>query len=680
MDKSPAPSATAELTWSDDGQPISKTFDDVYFSRHNGLEETRYVFLQNNNLPARWHGLQHGSFVIAETGFGTGLNFLTTWLCWLNEAPPHATLHFISVEKYPLNKSDLQRALALWPELQSLSAQLLALYPPVSVRGFHRLDFGQVKLTLIFDDAEKGLEQLLAAPNIGSKTLAQKANWSPFYPHSELIDAWFLDGFAPAKNPEMWTPILFDTLAKLSGARTTFATFTAAGIVKRGLQQAGFICQKVAGYGRKREMLCGTMSDTLGTGAYRPSPCWHLTTVKTSAPCRHVAVIGAGLAGATTASALARAGIKVSVFERDAVASGGSGNAQGVVYSRLSHQPGALAEFNLASFTYALRFYKQNHLFEHAGDACGVLQLLDAKQLTHARTIADAHSANTEFVELVDALKAAKIAGISISQSALWFSQSGWLSPPQVCQKLLQDPRISLFEHCEIQLLEKQQNGWRLHCSNRLAEEFDAVVICAAHQSSRLNYCEAIPGKGIRGQVSQVHATPESAPLQTVLCAQGYIPPQTAHRHWLGATFDLTSDDNELRWQDHADNLAAVTRMSPAFSSLEVKELTDGRASARCATPDYLPIVGAVPKLEETEEIFAGLRHNALKSIDAAGAFEPNLYVNLGHGSRGLTYTPISADIIASLLMGAPLPLPRDLLLHLHPARFAIRNIIKNRR
>lgn len=226
----------AQLHWDEEGQPLSSTFGDVYFSRLSGLEETRYVFLQHNQLPERFAALQDGEcLTVGETGFGTGLNFLCTWQLFRQLAPASARLRFISVEKFPLQPNDLQQALALWPQLEELAAQLLPAYQQwLADSQSIVLDNGRVQLDLLPGDAAEQLGLLDAQ-----------------------INAWFLDGFAPAKNPEMWTDALFQQLARLSAPSATLATFTSAGFVRRGLQAVGFDMQRCKGFAFKREMLSG---------------------------------------------------------------------------------------------------------------------------------------------------------------------------------------------------------------------------------------------------------------------------------------------------------------------------------------------------------------------------------------------------------------------------------------
>ena len=218
-----------------DGQPYSTQFQDVYFSSDDGLAETDYVFLQGNDLSRRFLQLDSNEFTIIETGFGTGLNFLCAAKLWLNLAPKNARLHFISTEKYPLTLSELATAQSLWPDLKSLSQDFLLAYQNLlNSTGTASLFDDRVRFTLLIGDA-----------NITLYDLTTKA------------DAWFLDGFAPAKNPDMWQATLFSHMARLSATATTFATFTSAGIVRRGLQAVGFKVNKQAGFGKKREMLIG---------------------------------------------------------------------------------------------------------------------------------------------------------------------------------------------------------------------------------------------------------------------------------------------------------------------------------------------------------------------------------------------------------------------------------------
>ncbi len=213
------------------GAPRSKEFDDVYFSAENGFAETQHVFIRGNGLPEAWAGRD---FTIFETGFGTGLNFLCAWRLW-NETNAGRKLYFISVEKFPLSRAEIESALEMWRgNFEGEFAALLENYPG-NLSGTHRIAMGEnCMLTLIFEDVNVAMPEL-----------------------NEAIDCWFLDGFRPASNPEMWSETVFQNMARMSKKGATFATFTAAGFVKRGLATAGFDVKKIQGYGRKRDMLVG---------------------------------------------------------------------------------------------------------------------------------------------------------------------------------------------------------------------------------------------------------------------------------------------------------------------------------------------------------------------------------------------------------------------------------------
>ncbi|WP_107321146.1 FAD-dependent 5-carboxymethylaminomethyl-2-thiouridine(34) oxidoreductase MnmC [Klebsiella pneumoniae] len=329
----------ANLEFNAEGTPVSRDFDDVYFSNDNGLEETRYVFLGGNRLPERFPSHPRPLMIVAESGFGTGLNFLTLWQAFdvFVRDNPDVTLqrlHFISFEKYPLKAEDLRLAHQRWPELAPWAQQLQAQWPS-AFGGCHRLllDGGRVTLDLWFGDINELTRELDDSLN-------------------QQVDAWFLDGFAPAKNPDMWTQDLFSAMARLARPGGTLATFTSAGFVRRGLQEAGFTMRKSKGFGRKREMLTGEMAQTLSFPARVP---WF---ARSSSDAREAAIIGGGIASALLSLALLRRGWQVTLYCADeAPAQGASGNRQGALYPLLSQHDPALARFFPAAFTFARRMY-----------------------------------------------------------------------------------------------------------------------------------------------------------------------------------------------------------------------------------------------------------------------------------------------------------------------------------
>ncbi|MEI7431165.1 MAG: tRNA (5-methylaminomethyl-2-thiouridine)(34)-methyltransferase MnmD [Betaproteobacteria bacterium] len=221
----------ARLTYCLNGTPFSEVYGDIYHAVAGAHAQASYVFLAGNRLPGRWQGRE--CFVILETGFGVGLNFLATWQAWLDDPERSETLHYISLEKHPFSAADLALIHASWPEFSVLSDELCRRWPAPE-RGEHRLEFagGKVVLRLVFGDAITELSQLDAE-----------------------VDAFFMDGFSPAKNPEMWSSELCFLLAQRAVSGATLATWSVAGSVRRALNGVGFVVEKLAGFGSKRKML-----------------------------------------------------------------------------------------------------------------------------------------------------------------------------------------------------------------------------------------------------------------------------------------------------------------------------------------------------------------------------------------------------------------------------------------
>lgn len=649
--------AHAQLDWDEQGQPLSRTFGDVYFSRASGLEETRHVFLAQNRLAERFAALSGGArLCIGETGFGTGLNFLCAWQLFEQCAPGDARLHFVSVEKYPLARADLQRALDLWPELAPFAAQLLAQYVGIHP-GYQRLVFagGRVVLTLLVGDV---LETL---PSLDAR-----------------IDAWFLDGFSPAKNPAMWTPELFAQLARLSAPGASLATFTCAGFVRRGLIEAGFAMTKVKGFGHKREMLAGTCS---GAPA-EAGPPWYARPPRTAGE-RRALVIGGGLAGCATAASLAARGWQVDLLERHgALAEEASGNPQGVLYLKLSAHGTALSQLVVAGFGHTRRLLERLQPGQD-WSACGVLQLaFDAKERERQARLAAAFPA--ALLRAVDAAEASALSGLALEQGGLWYPEAGWVHPPALCRALAADPAIRVHTHSEALDLQRIDGQWQARQGGTLLAAAPVAILCSASEVLRFPAAAHLKLKRIRGQISRLPASPASRALRTVLCAEGYVAPPRGDEHTLGASFNFQRDDLALSAEEHADNLGMLRQISPALADALGADALDlaslqGRAAFRSTTPDYLPLIGPLVDAEAFRAAYAALGKDARQRFDTPAPWLDGLYVNAGHGSRGLISAPLSAELIAAWLDDEALPLPRAVAEACHPSRFLLRELIRGR-
>ena len=671
----------AELDWQD-GVPSAIDYGDVYFSRDDGLAESRYVFLEHNRLQERWQQLDDarpGRFTVCETGFGTGLNFLLTCELWLRTAPPNWTLHYISCEKHPLRPEDLKRALGAWPSLHELSTILQDNYPPL-IPGQHRryLHKSQICLDVLFGDILDTLPQLIDGV---IDSVSPDVSMGP-------VDAWFLDGFAPAANPDMWQTALFDSMARLSHRGSSFATFTSAGVVKRGLKQVGFNVKKVKGYGRKREMLCGEFNAYAQAvdrevAAQRlpltPVP-WHQPG-KGAAP-QSALVIGGGLAGCSTARALAERGIAVTLIERHStLAREASGNPQGVLYTKLSPDPGALNWFTLSSFLYALSHYRQAYFgASGTGDFCGVLQLPGNDREAELFSRLKEMLGDKRWLAFLSAEQASAISGLALNRDGIFYPQAGWLSPPAICAAYVDHPLIERVHDREVASLSDDGEQWQASdTKGELIATGNAAVIAGSHEARQLAQSATLPLRRIRGQISYFNQEDINTSPRCVVCHDGYFAPPTDGRFCLGASFDLKNTDTALSDHDHQFNIDTLRKLSPDLLKAGAQAV-GGRAALRCASPDYLPIVGAAPDVAAFDEDYAALRKDAKRAIPRAGRYYRQLYLNVAHGSRGLTSTPMSAELLASYLCGESRPISRQLAENLAPARFLIRDLMRNRR
>ncbi|MDC7713552.1 bifunctional tRNA (5-methylaminomethyl-2-thiouridine)(34)-methyltransferase MnmD/FAD-dependent 5-carboxymethylaminomethyl-2-thiouridine(34) oxidoreductase MnmC [Vogesella sp. LYT5W] len=652
----------ARLDWST-GQPVSADYGDVYFSRESGLDETRHVFIEHNQLPQRFAALEAEQlFSIGETGFGTGLNFLVAWQCFLQHAPTGARLSFVSTEKHPLTATDLVQAQAMWPELAAQAAALQQQYDAMAP-GWHRfvLENGRVILTLLIGDVLETLPQLEAR-----------------------IDAWFLDGFAPAKNPEMWQPALFQQLARLSHRGTTLATFTSAGIVRRGLEDAGFGIEKVPGHGRKRDMTRGQLLHPPHAEWRAP---WYALPQQAVSE-RSAVVIGAGIAGASVARSLANRGWQVTVLDRHPLpAQEASGNPQGVLYTKLSPHFTPLTQLVLSGYGYTLRTLSR--LLPEDGvqwRRCGVLQLAgDAAEEKRQQGLAAA-GLPARILRRVDAAEASAIAGVELAQGGLYFEQGGWLNPPSLVNRLLDHPNITLRLGDAVTELAQNpaDGGWVAVGSDGPLAIGSIAVVATANDTMQFDPTYYLPVKRIRGQVTELAATADSQRLQTVLCGEGYIAPARQGRHCLGATFKFEYEDLAANDAEHAENLTMLAGMAPRlYQALGGNDIGPaqclGRAALRCTSPDYLPMVGAVVDRDAFLDCYQALARDASLKLTAEAPLIRGLYVSTAHGSRGMVTAPLAGEIIASQLNGEPAPLPGSIMDAVNPSRFLVRDLIRQK-
>lgn len=655
----------AEISWNELGLPVANQFDDVYFSNDDGLAETRYVFLEKNHLPHRWMETSYSQFVIAESGFGSGLNFLALWHLF-KQTPENfrpKRLHFISFEKYPLNKSDLIQTLAHWPELSDYAQQLYARYPDILTPGCQRIIFeaGQITLDLWFGDIHDSL-----------KALPQTA--------AGLVDCWFLDGFAPSKNPQMWSQSLFDAMARLSRSGATLATFTAAGFVRRGLIEAGFDMHKEPGFGHKREMICGELKQQQPQPTAAP---W-FARPKVTEP-TDIVIIGAGLAGASLSYALSQRGIKHRLYEQtDSPASAASGNRQGAIYPLLQNNNAAINEFFCSAFNYNRQILKQliadGHPIRHQW--CGVLQLgYDEKSQKKLDKLLAKEWPDT-LLHAVDSATASSLLGQPVEHSGAFYPLAGWANPADLVQALLKESEKSGFAKIRYQAtlddfsrdadgITLSINGEKDHCQQ--------LILANGHQMVDFHKTAVYPITPVRGQVTHLRENEATHPLKTVLCYDGYLTPAHQGTHCIGATYQRNQLSRKLSDTDTQTNLAALPRciQQPWAHHAEVDDSV-GRAAIRATLRDHLPMMGPMLDVASLTETFATVPQPKLSDTLKDIPLIEGVYSLAGLGARGVCSAPLLAELLACEITGEPTPVSQEVLDALHPARFWVRRLRRN--
>lgn len=648
----------ARLDWNEAGTPVSSEFGDVYFSNDNGLSETRYVFLQQNRLPERFSHHDSDSFVIGETGFGTGLNFLATMAAFLEQAPLSGNgsrLHFISVEKYPLTQADLRKALAAWPELAPLSQDLIDQWP-LPVSGCHRLLFadGRIRLDLWFGDIKEMLPQVP-------------------HPATGLVDAWYLDGFSPAKNPEMWTQDLFDDLARLTRPDATLSTFTCAGFVRRGLIAAGFAMKKVKGHGSKREMLAGVREGKVPQQSIAP---WYARPAGREG---EVLIIGGGIASAMTALSLVERGRHVTLLCEDGEpASGASGNRQGALYPLLNGEHDALSRFYSLAFGFArnrLLALAKHHPV--AFSLCGVTQLgYDDKSAAKLAKMSQGPFP-PELMHPLSAVEVEQVVGLPCDADGVSYPLGGWLCPADLTRAAIREAqasgRLEVVFNAAVTRIAEEDDGWRVESQDGRAWQAPNLVVAAGHKLPALLPFAELPLYPVRGQVSHVPTTAGLSQLKTVLCYDGYLTPAHNGAHCIGASYGRNQTDLAYRADEQEQNRARLQACLPDQTWPAEVDVSgnQARVGVRCASRDHLPVAGPVARLAA----LADHDVNAPADQQSALPLHAGLYVLGALGSRGLCSAPLCGELLASEICGDPLPLAADLLEALHPARYWVRRL-----
>ncbi|ENW22073.1 5-methylaminomethyl-2-thiouridine methyltransferase [Acinetobacter haemolyticus] len=600
--------------------PISKQFGDVYFSKDNGLLETRHVFLNGNDLNERLSQLNdYQYFCVGETGFGTGLNILTLWQLWQQIRPNnHSHLHVISVEKFPLRRTDLIRALNAWPELAPLAQKLIAQYP-LPIAGCHRLSFPEERFSI---DLWLGDAQDIF-PNI---------------PKTQAVNAWFLDGFAPSCNPDMWQENVLNNIVRLSDFGTTFASFSVAGVLKRGLKQHGIQISRPRGFGHKREMLKAIWLDQASSETHS------IDSIKTVIRAQNdqisqftkqqkIAIIGAGIAGLSTAWAFAQRGHQITIYEQNEPLSGASGNPLALLNPKLCPIEQAHEHLMTLSWQHALNFYARFKAFR----AIQVEQMA-LKNPDELLQLAEQYPDQVLTTHESDEIRP------QTEFPCLTLQQAGAVAPHQLRDEILQHPNIAV-KKAKVSRLNSIGTQTKLWQDQHHLATADHVIVCCAKQSAALfDHYPVL--KPIRGQVSWVKNTNQALSLEQAYSYGGYCMQLDSSQLILGASFYPNRDDTEVLLEDHVHNYQLIHSIFPTYAEqLSATDTWQGRASVRAQTLDYFPLVGKIQN-------------------------DPSIYTFAGLGSKGFLFAPLCSEILVALVLGELCPVPQSLLSKLDPQRF----------
>ncbi|HTK98359.1 MAG TPA: tRNA (5-methylaminomethyl-2-thiouridine)(34)-methyltransferase MnmD [Pseudomonadales bacterium] len=596
----------ARLSWQGD-QPFSRQFGDIYHAP-DGIAEVERVFVEPQHLDERFER-DARAFTVGEVGFGTALNFAVVAHRFLERAPAPARLHFVTVEKHPVAPHEFAALAQRRARRLPIYAELARVYPPL-LAGWHRrhLAGGRIMLSVFFGDGIAGFDDIVDRQRLP-------------------VDAWLLDGFAPDRNPQLWSVALWRTLARLSAEGSTLATFSAVGAVRRALADAGFSMRKVDQRPHKRHTLAGVFARARGEAYASP---------------RSVGVVGAGLAGVATARQLAERGVVVTLL--DAAPSPPNRMAATLFHPRLLPDDSVGSRLRCMSYLYS------THWYDGIGGAmspCGALQFAGPNMPQwRLESVADAFAPTGNWVLPVDSATASSLAGLPLRRHALFFPHARALDLAQLAD-------VAISHH-----FIEYRNGSRClgvssdadRASLTTAEgdsQYDGMVLCAgtgANGFEQARYLELLP---VWGQIDRIELS--RAPSMAMV-GEGFMTPMDPG--WgIGATYE------QKPWDEARATAFNLQRFHAWW-----RELTGADAQLRCVArlrgsravaSDRMPVIGTL--------------------FDDAGEPIPRLLVNTGHGSQGTVSAPFAAEWIASELCGEFAPCTRAELDAFGTMRFRLR-------
>ena len=576
---------------------FSEEFDDLYSSAKGAVAECNHVFIKGNNLNERFENLgENSKFYIGEIGFGIGINFLTTCKSWLDHTKQNQVLEFYSFDKYLFRLSDFKTLNVSCPDLKEYISELERNYPR-NIQGAQKISLfgGRIILNLIIGEID---------------------NTQEYIKLMDKVDAWYLDGFSPSKNPDLWSIKLFKCIHKSCHENTTFSTYTSSGLVKNNLTESGFNHSRAMGFSDKRHMLKGTVD----------------TQLKKNTSNTKVAVIGSGIAGCVLSYTLAKKGIEVDLYEKsDSICSGASSHELLVTYPRLSAHDTAFGSFTLHSYIFATNFYKQ--LKTDTWKKTGVIILNHDAATEKRQSSLLEKRADGEIYRYIDPDEASELSGIDIKLNGLIYEDAGYILPEEMCKFLIESPKINIFTSSHIKSIKKNGKVFNLNIGKKKFE-YQNVCVCAGSETANIVDIDGISIK--RGQVTHIESLDNISRIKLPICAKGYISPRVNNIHLVGSSYS-DSEDTDLSEEEHLYNLNNLKLVID-----EEMNVITGQTGHRAVSKDHMPVVG----------------------------MKDGIYINTCHGSRASVTAPISAEIIASMIVDEAPPLMGRELESLSPERF----------
>lgn len=619
----------------------SDEYQDIYFSREGGLEEKKYVFLDANDAENRFRNSDR--IRILELGFGAGLNFTVTVEKWIQCRKPGSVLEYFSIEKNPVPISILEEFYSSLNAAPEVKFSLLEKYKYIK-KGLNKLIFNEygVSLFLIADDLSDALNEV-----------------------QDDIHIFFLDGFSPSKNPEMWSEPVFLKMAELSVNGSSFSTYSCASFVRRNAEAAGFSIETLKGFGRKKKMLRGFIRKD-----NEKIKNFNYFSISKERICSEVAILGAGLAGCSLAYDLAKKGIRSRIFDRGTVpASEGSGNPAGIFNPKLALGKNEISLLSIYGYMHFQRRLSelQNYLNEDVFRRTGVFHILSREEEDKAERMIGISGLENRFSRRSD------LYGLP----GILFPESGWISPAFLCQLYLELSSgfaVTSFG-TEIESAETDGQKWLLKASgSETVFETENLVLANAFDISRFPFMSEIPFRRNRGQIIYFPSSLMKKDIQnTVMYDEGYFIP-AGRISVIGTVYDHHNFRTELNSED---SVSLLRKFASYFTDyMEVPGAFQGRVGFRAWLPDHLPVCGPVPDWEFYKSAYSRTVRGG-RGDTAEPKYQKGLYVLSGLASRGMLFSSILSEYLSSVMTGESFPMDRKMCDSVHPARFLLRKMKK---